>query len=74
MKLKEFSQPKIIDFLHNSPDKHFLHNLIAQSDSAMNVFKVYYPNQVEEKLFLGNELEDKHKLHLHLVFNASDHL
>lgn len=29
IKQYNYSQPKIIDLLHNSPDKHFLHNMLV---------------------------------------------
>lgn len=48
--------------------------MIAQNGDALNVFKIYYPDQLEQKLFLGENTEDPTKLHLHLVFNASEHL
>ena len=63
----QHSQPKIIDFLHNSPDKHFLHNLIIQDDKAFNFFKVYLPKDVEKQVSQNNQ-------HLHIVFNAAEDL
>ncbi|CAD8160604.1 unnamed protein product [Paramecium octaurelia] len=68
-----YIQPKVIDIMHSSPDKHFLHNFIAQHNEALNVFKIYYPNKLEQKIYSDN-LESEDKIHLHFVFNAADHL
>ncbi|CAD8070089.1 unnamed protein product [Paramecium primaurelia] len=62
---QNYSQPKIIDLLHNSPDRHFLHNMIIQNEKAFNLFKVYLPKDVDIQSSDNNH-------HLHIVFNAAD--
>ncbi|CAD8090046.1 unnamed protein product [Paramecium sonneborni] len=62
---QNYSQPKIIDFLHNSPERHFLHNMIVQNEKAFNFFRVYLPRDVEI-----SSCENNHQLHV--VFNAAE--
>ena len=38
------------------------------------MFKIYYPDKIEQKLYTKNESETEQKIHLHLIFNASDQL
>ncbi|CAK86849.1 unnamed protein product (macronuclear) [Paramecium tetraurelia] len=62
---ENYSQPKIIDFLHSSPERHFLHNMIVQNEKAFNFFKVYLPRDVDM-------ISSENNHHLHVVFNAAD--
>ncbi|CAD8148309.1 unnamed protein product [Paramecium octaurelia] len=67
IKQYNYSQPKIIDMLHSSRQKHFLHNMIVQNENAFNLFKVYLSNN-------QSNLNDDNGHQLHIVFNASENV